>query len=281
MKSLLDVEKNRISYHKYYNKKTVQRSSLTVPNFSFCNVSISFLNHFLIKRGYKNVACKISAIDNKGLLIDSITIQITKPIVYNLELNEFFLEHKGKINYFFIEFFSEQNLFIPFPAVMINHYNTNFCNVVHSYNRILNDIFEDDKNSIVVPESSFEKKIDNSHDTFFNFSTGIFDFKNKINICYQNSKKKISKNIDVNLSRLNNKSFYISKIFNKKKLNEEGFLKISQPKQSLFYSRMLAGIINKKKNPLVQIIHFMIVQSIKNIFYQKKALKRIRFLVVF
>ena len=139
MKSLLEVEKNRISYHKYYNKKTVQRSSLTVPNFSFCNVSISFLNHFLIKRGYKNVACKISAIDNKGLLIDSITIQITKPIVYNLELNEFFLEHKGKINYFIIEFFSEKNLFIPFPAVMINHYNTNFCNVVHSYNRILNE----------------------------------------------------------------------------------------------------------------------------------------------
>tara|TARA_A100000164_G_scaffold382110_1_gene438522 strand:+ start:2511 stop:4007 length:1497 start_codon:yes stop_codon:yes gene_type:complete len=273
MKSLLDVEKNRISYHKYYNKKTVQRSSLTVPNFSFCNVSISFLNHFLIKRGYKNVACKISAIDNKGLLIDSITIQITKPIVYNLELNEFFLEHKGKINYFIIEFFSEQNLFIPFPAVMINHYNTNFCNVVHSYNRILNDIFEDDKNSIVVPESSFEKKIDNSHDTFFNFSTGIFDFKNKINICYQNSKKKISKNIDVNLSRLNNKSFYISKIFNKKKLNEEGFLKISQPKQSLFYSRMLAGIINKKKKSFSANHTFYDSSEHKEYFLSKKSSK--------
>ena len=102
MKSLLEVEKNRISYHKFHNKKTVQRSSLTVPNFSFCNVSISFLNHFLIKRGYKNVACKISAIGNKGLLIDSITIQVAKPIVYNLELSEFFLAHKEKINYFII-----------------------------------------------------------------------------------------------------------------------------------------------------------------------------------
>ena len=40
MKSLLEVEKNRISYHKFSDRKTVQRSSLTVPNFSFCNVSI-------------------------------------------------------------------------------------------------------------------------------------------------------------------------------------------------------------------------------------------------
>lgn len=273
MKSLLEVEKNRISYHKFSDRKTVQRSSLTVPNFSFCNVSISFLNHFLIKRGYKNIACKISAVGEKGNLIDSVTIQIVKPIVYNLGLNQFFFSYKQKINYFIIEFFSEQNLFIPFPAVMINHYNENFCNVVHSYNRILNDIFEDDKNSINVAETSFEKKFDKNHDTFFNFSTGNFNFNDEIGIDYEDPKKKISKKINVRLSRLNNKSFYFSKILDTKKLKSDGFLKISQPKQSLFYSRMLAGIINKKKKSFSANHTFYDSSKQKEYFLSKKSTK--------
>ena len=102
-----------------------------------------------------------------------------------MNLKKLFEESNKKINYFIIEFFSQNNLFIPFPAVMINHNNNNFCNLVHSYNRILNDIFEDDKNSMNVPESSFEKFIDKKHDTFFNFSTGIYDFQGKIKIIFQ------------------------------------------------------------------------------------------------
>ena len=56
---------------------------------------------------------------------------------------KFFLNLKSKISP--IDFFSERNLFIPFSAVIITHVGKNFCNVVHSYNRILNDVFEDDK----------------------------------------------------------------------------------------------------------------------------------------
>ena len=47
---------------------------------------------------------------------------------------------KFKVKNFLIDFFSERNLFIPFPAVIITHVGKNFCNVVHSYNRILNDV---------------------------------------------------------------------------------------------------------------------------------------------
>ena len=43
------------------------------------------------------------------------------------------------------KFYSDKNLFIQFPAVMINHIGVDFINSVHSYNRVLNDVFEDDK----------------------------------------------------------------------------------------------------------------------------------------
>lgn len=273
MKSIHEVEKNRRKYHKYKDKNTVQRSSLTVPNFDFCDASISFLNHFLIKRGYKKIACKVSAVDSLGDFVDSITIQIDKPIVYILNLKKLFEESNKKINYFIIEFFSQNNLFIPFPAVMINHNNNNFCNMVHSYNRILNDIFEDDKNSMNVPESSFEKFIDKKHDTFFNFSTGIYDFKGKIKIIFENSKKKILAPINIKLNRLNNKSFYFSEILKKYNNLNDGYIKILQPKQNMFYSRMLAGIINKEKKSFSANHTFYDSSELKEYFKSKKSTK--------
>ena len=115
-----------------------------------------------MKRGYKSVALKISAIDLHGNLVESQTIQIDKPRVYSLNLNEIFLG--SKINNFLIDFYSEKNLFVPFPAVIISHLGKDFCNTVHSYNRVLNDVFEDDKiNKNHVSEASFDLKISCLH----------------------------------------------------------------------------------------------------------------------
>ena len=115
---------------------------MTAPNLKNCDTWISFINHFLLKRNYTSVALKLSAVDKNGNLLDSVTIQIDKPIVYCLNLTNIFSNLKA--NNFLIDFFSEKNLFIPFPAVIISHFGKDFCNVVHSYNRVLNDIFEDD-----------------------------------------------------------------------------------------------------------------------------------------
>ena len=84
----------------------------------------------------------MSAIDKFGNLLDSQTIQITEPIVYSLNLNNF--SNLPAKNYL-IDFYSDKNLFIPFPAVVVTHLGKDFCNTVHSFNRILNDVFEDDK----------------------------------------------------------------------------------------------------------------------------------------
>ena len=244
MKDYLQVQKDRINYHFQPFKDTVHRSSLTAPNIKGADTWISFINHFLLKRGYKSVALKLCAVDKFGDLIESKTIQIEKPQVYSLNLSKIF--NNKKVNNFLVEFYSEKNLFVPFPAVIITHLGKDFCNTVHSYNRILNDVFEDDKiNKNHVSEASFDLNISKNYDTFFNLSTGITDIRNKeILISYKKDNFRINKKIKVSLPRLSYKSFYLSKILTKNL--EGGIIKIRQPKQQLFYGRMLAGRINRK-----------------------------------
>ena len=81
MKEYKNVQKDRVSYHTNPNQKTVHRSSLLSPKLEKATTWISFLNHFLIKRNYKKVACKITAIDTKGVDISSISLNIEEPIV--------------------------------------------------------------------------------------------------------------------------------------------------------------------------------------------------------
>ena len=94
MKDYLQVQKDRASYHFQPFKNTVHRSSLTAPNLPGADTWISFINHFLLKRGYKSIALKLSAVDNLGNLLDSKTIQIEKPKVYSLNLNDIFTSVK-------------------------------------------------------------------------------------------------------------------------------------------------------------------------------------------
>lgn len=244
MKNFLQIERDRTNYHLNPLKNTVHRSSLTAPNLPRSETWLSFVNHFFLKRRYKSIALKISAVDKNGIYLDSYTIQVQNPKVYNINLNNLF--YNLKTNNFLIEFFSEKNLFIPFPAVMINHVGRDFCNSVHSYNRVLNDIFEDDKiNKNYVPEASFDLKINNKYDTFFNLTAGISGIdKEQICINYKKDKLNIKKKIIISLPRLSYRSFSLSNIL-KKKLSG-GIIKILQPKQKMFYGRMLAGRINKK-----------------------------------
>ncbi len=244
MKDYLQVQKDRIKYHVQPFKNTVHRSSLIAPQMEKADTWISFINHFLIKRGYKSVALKINAVDKNGHLLDSKTIQIEEPKVYSINLSKLF--ERIKVNNFLIDFFSERNLFIPFPAVIISHLGKDFCNTVHSYNRVLNDPFEDDEiNKTHVSESSFDLILNKNYDTFFNISSGILDIKNKeVYITYEKKKYKVKKKIKVSLPRLSYKSFYLSKILPKN--IDGGVIKIKQPTQNLFYGRLLAGRLNKK-----------------------------------
>jgi len=244
MKSFLDVEVNRVNYHKSANKNSVHRSSLIVPKFKQAISNISFINHFLLKRNNTNVMLKITAINNEGIAEDSSSFEINQPIVYSFNLEDYF-NKVLKIKEYLIEFYSDKNLFIPFPAVMINHIGNDFVNCVHSYNRVLNDVFENDKvNQHQVYESSIDVSIDKNYDTFFNFATGPFKAKKNLKVIL-GEKSKNSKKIPTKMPRLTNKNIFLSDFY-KKNLKSNSLLKILQPEQILFYGRLLAGKINRK-----------------------------------
>ena len=73
--------------------------------------------------------------------------------------------------------------------------------MVHSYNRVINDIFEDDQiNKTQVSEASFDVNITSKYDTFFNLSSGISSIDNKyLKLSYEKDKKKITKSLKVNV----------------------------------------------------------------------------------
>ena len=98
---------------------------------------------------------------------------------------------------------------------------------------------------ITYPKASFDLRLSNKYDTFFNLNSGITNLKDEIVSIYcVKDKLKFSKKIKVSIPRLSFKSFYLSKILPQK--FEGGIVKIKQPIQKLFYGRMLAGRLNKK-----------------------------------
>ena len=60
----------------------VKLKSLMVPELDDSIAEISFLNHFLIKRNHKKVACIITAIGKNGQKIESKLHHIEEPRVY-------------------------------------------------------------------------------------------------------------------------------------------------------------------------------------------------------
>lgn len=244
MKLFSEVEKTRIAYHKDQSQKTVHRSSLLVPRFEHATTVISFLNHFLLKRNYESVTLKITAISYDGKFKSSKSIEINEPRVYTFYLEELF-QDSAETGEYLVEFFSTKNLFIPYPAVMINHVGKDFINTVHAYNRVLNDIFEDDEvNSFQVYEASIDVVIDEEYDSFFYIASGPFEINGALKVSLEDSEQ-VSRVIPISMERMSVRRFKLSEIFNRSLINGS-ILKILQPKQVLFYGRLLAGVMNRK-----------------------------------
>lgn len=243
MKQLKEVELTRHAYHKDPTLNSVHRSSLMVPEIPDTQVDISFLNHFLLKRNYPKVACRITAIDKSGKKIESRLYDIDKPIVYTITLTG--MVDKPVSNYL-VEFFAAENLFIPYPAVMINHRGSSFINQVHAFNRVVNDIFEDEEiNSKQVKETSVDMVLDNDKDTFFLFSTGPMPCNGTFEVELYTKDGSYKKSYGLNLPRFGLQQISIKNMFKEVPNGTTGIIKAQQPRQLLFYGRMLAGQIHK------------------------------------
>ncbi len=245
MKSFKKVQEDRIAYHKDPSKFSVHRSSLLIPIINNHEAIISFLNHFLIKRNNKAVSVKLSAYGADGMLKDTYYEEILEKRVYEFNLSKIFL-NIDNLKSFQAEFFSSKNLFIPFPAVIIQHRSKYSKNIIHSYNRVLNDINEDIKiNSNSNYESSFEAIKTMQSCTCFIFHTGQEKIKGRIRIeIFEGNKKNIFYE-NVNLPAFSSKIYSLRKYLRVK--NQFYFCRILQPKQKMFFGRILVGTFSNKK----------------------------------
>jgi len=239
MKTFTKVETTRVAYHKEPLKNTIHRSSLIVPEIDGTEVDISFLNHFLIKRGYENIGCRISAIDAHGALIETRLISIDEPRVYKISLSRLF-DYKAR-NYV-IEFFSAKNLFIPFPAVMMNHRGNGSISYVHSYSRLLNDVFEEDSiNQLNVAEASIDIRRTPGAEPVILFSSGIKHINGTLQCTLAADGISYEENFKIDCPRLSNLEIKLSDIFKDLPATFMGHLKITPPEQFMFYGRLLVG----------------------------------------
>lgn len=240
MKRFLDVEKTRQFYHSQKHVNSTHRASLLVPEMPGTKANISFLNHFLVKRNYRSVACRVTAVDPRGRRIESRVIDVNQPKVYVIPLTGMTGETAAS---YMVEFFAAENLFIPFPAVMINHVGQGFHNSVHAYNRVLNDVFEDDEiNAIHQREAAIDVRLDRDAESFVVFHAGPRDVHGEIGFELRTPDGRIRRaEFAVTAPKLSARMIRLGEVFGDLGDVTIGVLKISQPKQFLFYGRMLVG----------------------------------------
>jgi hypothetical protein len=169
--------------------------------------------------------------------LDNKSYELNEPKVYIFKLSEIFQDG----NTYNVEFFSSYDLFVPFTAVIINHVGRNFISQVHAYNRILNDIFENDVvNKIKVDECCID--LNNKEETFFIICSGNKKLDNKIKLKAITQKDIYNDSINISMDRFNSRKLDVSSVLNNVNLNDwDGHLIISQPYQELFYGRLLVG----------------------------------------
>jgi len=143
--------------------RPVFRSSAIFPVLQQEGISsrILFMGYWILKRHIKEISAIATLRNAAGEVLARSTFLIQEAKTYRIELNSL-LSQAGHhpetafIGSLEIEFFSTQNLFFPFPAVVINYYGPKFSTVVHTAQRVYNDLDDMQKNSQTeVPEAGF------------------------------------------------------------------------------------------------------------------------------
>lgn len=238
MKAFKEVEANRRLYHSNPAVNSVHRSSLLVAELPGAIAEISFVNHFLLKRNYPNVGLRVTGVDAAGQRIESRMFPITEPRVHVFELTGMFDEPVAD---YLVEFYAAENLFIPFPAVMVNHRGPGFLNTVHSYNRALNDVFEDDAiNAKPVAESSIDV-LPEPLQTFLLFTAGPGGGRGDLELELATPEKTWTAKVPVDVPRFGHQLVKVREVLPGLPATASGVLKARQPMQPMFYGRMLCG----------------------------------------
>ncbi len=239
MKWFKQVEAGRRAYHADATLNSVHRSSLLVPRLDGAAVDISFLNHFLLKRGYGEVACRVTKIDGAGKRIQSRFIKVDAPRAYTFALGD---EAHDEAADFMVEFFAADNLFIPFPAVMVNHRGPRFLNTVHAYNRVLNDVFEDDSiNTKPQLEAAIDVRLDDAASTMLVVQAGQQRCAGALDIRLKQGAAEHRKDVPIDVPRFGHREIALGDLFAHLGTIQGGILTVGQPQQTMFFGRLLVG----------------------------------------
>lgn len=162
--------------------KPVFRSSAIFPVIQQQGISsrILFMGYWILKRNIREISAVVSLRNEEGILLARSTLLIQQAKTYRIELADELeraglgknVDFAGSLE---VEFFSTQNLFFPFPAVVINYYGPHFSTVVHTAQRVYNDAEDKARNSQTeVPESGFNLYADDEREPFIGLINGCF-----------------------------------------------------------------------------------------------------------
>lgn len=147
--------------------RPVFRSSAIFPVLRQKDLSsrVLFLGYWMLKRNIDKISAVATLRSSEGILLSRQLFTITEPKAYSLELEDFLEPAQlPKDENFYgtleVEFYSNSNLFFPYPAAVINYYGPAFSTVVHTAQRVYNDFEDMQKNSQTsVPESGFNVRV--------------------------------------------------------------------------------------------------------------------------
>ena len=157
---------------KEFLRKPILRSSGIFPVIKNENFTsrILFMGYWLIKRNIPEVSIIITlrSDDGKILLRKIQTINSSKAFSVDLDI----LLHEINITTNFLgslelEFNTTRDMVFPFPALVLEYFNSDFSSCVHTTERIYND-FEDfnENEQFRVPESGFDIYCNSDLDCF-------------------------------------------------------------------------------------------------------------------
>lgn len=160
--------------------RPVFRSSAIFPVLQSKGISsrILFMGYWILKRHIKEISVVVTLRNLDGTVLTRSDLLIHEAKTFRVELaDELERAGLGKNPEFSgsleVEFFSTQNFFFPFPAVVINYYGPTFSTVVHTAQRIYNDFDDMARNSQTeVPESGFNFYADEEREPFIGMING-------------------------------------------------------------------------------------------------------------
>ena len=99
------------------------------------DTEVSLLNHFLLKRNISDVSAEIEFRDLNGELVKSLLLDFKEERVYSIKLSDYF--DTAFLGSIYVFFKSDENLGVPFCAVICSIMSSKSVCGVHTYGRRL------------------------------------------------------------------------------------------------------------------------------------------------